>query len=61
MALADKSNGDPVFKFARAVKAFELSVDRRYKKWPHTSILGEKVHQLARALSRHFPGITRLT
>ena len=29
MALADKSNGDPVFKFARAVKAFELTVDAR--------------------------------
>jgi hypothetical protein len=29
MALADKSNGDPVFKFARAVKAFELSTDKR--------------------------------
>ncbi len=32
MALADKSNGDPVFKFARAVKAFELFVDRRLPK-----------------------------
>ncbi len=32
MALADKSNGDPVFKFARAVKAFELSVDKRLPK-----------------------------
>lgn len=29
MALADKSNGDPVFKFARAVKAFELTMDAR--------------------------------
>ncbi len=32
MALADKSNGDPVFKFARAVKAFELTVDTRLPK-----------------------------
>jgi hypothetical protein len=29
MALADKSNGDPVFRFARAVKAFELTMDAR--------------------------------
>lgn len=32
MALADKSNGDPVFKFARAIKAFELRVDKRLPK-----------------------------
>lgn len=32
MALADKSNGDPVFKFARAVKAFELCVNKRLPK-----------------------------
>jgi hypothetical protein len=32
MALADNSEGDPVFKFARAVKAFELSVDKRLPK-----------------------------
>jgi hypothetical protein len=32
MALADTSEGDPVFKFARAVKAFELSVDKRLPK-----------------------------
>ena len=29
MALRDKSNGDPVFRFARAVKAFELHCDAR--------------------------------
>jgi len=28
-SLDDKSNGDPVFKFARALKAFELTVDTR--------------------------------
>lgn len=32
MALADKNNGDPVFKFARAVKAFELTHDIRLPK-----------------------------
>jgi hypothetical protein len=32
LALADKSNGDPVFRFARAVKAFELWVDKRLPK-----------------------------
>jgi hypothetical protein len=32
MALADKSNGDAVFKYARAVKAFEKSVDKRLPK-----------------------------
>ena len=32
MALADKGPGDPVFKYARAVKAFELTVGRRLPK-----------------------------
>jgi len=29
MALADQSSGDPIFRFARALKAFEITVDAR--------------------------------
>lgn len=32
IALSDKSNGDPVFKYARAVKAFEMTRDARLSK-----------------------------
>jgi hypothetical protein len=31
-ALDDKSHGDPIFRFARAVKAFELTTDARLPK-----------------------------